>query len=37
LTSCKRFAAMSGEKRVSPVMFPPGRARLATKPSLTGS
>jgi hypothetical protein len=32
-----RFAAGSADKKLMPVMFPPGRARLATRPSLTGS
>src|SRR6516225_7361530 len=36
--SCSsRFAANSIEKTLIPVRLPPGRARLATRPSLTGS
>ena len=31
------FVASSNVKLVKPVTFPPGRARLATKPSPTGS
>ena len=31
------FAAISRERNVRPVKFPPGRARLAAKPSSTGS
>ena len=34
--SSSRFAANSAEK-IDPVRLPPGRARLATRPSLTGS
>ena len=37
LRSCSRLETRSGEKSVRPVMLPPGRAKLATKPSLTGS
>src|SRR5215472_11462437 len=32
-----RFASRSLEKKLTPVTLPPGRARLATRPSLTGS
>ena len=32
-----RFPVKSGETELSPVMFPPGRARLATSPLATGS
>jgi hypothetical protein len=32
-----RFAATSAVKKLMPVALPPGRARLATRPSLTGS
>src|SRR6516165_7284658 len=35
--SASRFAAKSFAKKLIPVRFPPGRARLATRPSLTGS
>ena len=35
--SASRFAANSLEKKLIPVRLPPGRARLATRPSLTGS
>ena len=35
--SSSRFAANSPEKIAAPVAFPPGRLRLATKPSRTGS
>jgi hypothetical protein len=38
--SCKsrsRLAATSREKELKPVALPPGRARLATRPSRTGS
>src|SRR5262245_22136359 len=35
--SSSRFATNSADKKLMPVMFPPGRARLATRPSLTGS
>ena len=35
--SSSRFAANSLEKKLIPVRLPPGRARLATRPSLTGS
>ena len=37
VTSCNRFAITSPLMLVMPVMLPPGRARLATRPSLTGS
>ena len=36
-SSSSRFAASSLEKIATPVTFPPGRLRLATKPSRTGS
>ena len=35
--SSSRFAANSPMKKLIPVRLPPGRARLATRPSLTGS
>ncbi len=35
--SSSRFAANSPSKKLIPVRLPPGRARLATRPSLTGS
>jgi hypothetical protein len=35
--SASRFATNSAAKKLIPVRFPPGRARLATRPSLTGS
>jgi hypothetical protein len=35
--SPKRLAANSAEKKLMPVAFPPGRARLATRPIFTGS
>jgi hypothetical protein len=35
--SSSRFAANSLAKKLTPVRLPPGRARLATRPSLTGS
>src|SRR6266446_8409672 len=35
--SSSRFAARSGPSTVKPVTFPPGRARLETRPLLTGS
>ena len=35
--SSSRFAANSPTKKLIPVRLPPGRARLATRPSLTGS
>jgi hypothetical protein len=35
--SSSRFVANSSAKKLTPVRLPPGRARLATKPSLTGS
>src|SRR5262249_14194311 len=35
--NCRRLAARSDETKVTPVMFPPGRARLATNPVCTGS
>ena len=35
--SSSRFAANSHVKKLIPVRLPPGRARLATRPSLTGS
>src|SRR6516164_2139237 len=36
-SSASRFAPNSVAKKLMPVRFPPGRARLATRPSLTGS
>ena len=35
--SSSRFATNSAEKKLTPVRLPPGRVRLATRPSLTGS
>jgi hypothetical protein len=35
--SSRRLAANSAEKKLTPVAFPPRHARLATRPSLTGS
>src|SRR5262249_33430148 len=35
--SSSRFAANSVVRKPMPVRFPPGRARLATRPTLTGS
>jgi len=35
--SPSRLATTSAVKKLIPVRFPPGRARLATRPSLTGS
>src|SRR6266508_2525712 len=35
--SSSRFATTSPPKKLIPVRLPPGRARLATRPSLTGS
>src|SRR5262249_23538123 len=35
--SSNRFAVNSPVKKLTPVRLPPGRARLATRPSLTGS
>ena len=35
--SSSRFAVNSPLKKLMPVALPPGRARLATRPSLTGS
>src|SRR5262249_61679380 len=32
-----RLAASSPARKLIPVMLPPGRARLATRPNLTGS
>ena len=37
LSSANRFAARSGAIEVTPVMLPPGRARLCTSPVPTGS
>ena len=36
-SSPSRLAAISATKKLMPVALPPGRARLATRPSLTGS
>jgi hypothetical protein len=36
-TSPNRFASNSAPKKLMPVKFPPGRARLDTRPTLTGS
>jgi hypothetical protein len=37
LSSSTRLGTSSGPRKVNPVIFPPGRARLATSPSPTGS
>jgi hypothetical protein len=40
ISSCRslsRLASSSVSKKLNPVTFPPGRARLATRPTLTGS
>ena len=37
LSNCSRLATSSGPRKVVPVTFPPGRARLATSSSSTGS
>src|SRR5262249_20191955 len=37
LSRAKRLGTSSGPRKVVPVMFPPGRAMLATSPSCTGS
>ena len=37
LSNSNRFPLKSSETELSPVTFPPGRARLVTSPSLTGS
>ena len=37
LSSSSRFALSSGLKNDNPVTFPPGRARLATRPAATAS
>ena len=37
LSSSSRFALSSTLILLKPVMFPPGRARLSTKPAPTGS
>ena len=37
LSNSSRLPDKSGETVLSPVMFPPGRARLATNPRPTGS
>src|SRR5260221_543502 len=34
---CSRLGPRSGLSTVLPVIFPPGRARLATRPARTGS
>lgn len=36
LSSCRRFPARSAELKAVPVMLPPGRARLGTRPISTG-
>src|SRR5881296_1176704 len=36
-SSCSRLVTISGPRIVFPVMFPPGRPRLATSPVLRGS
>jgi hypothetical protein len=37
LLEARRLGTSCGPRKVSPVVFPPGRARLATSPSPTGS
>ena len=37
MSSSSRFALSSGKKKLDPVMFPPGRAMLATNPVATAS
>ncbi len=37
LSNCRRFPLSCGAISVIPVMFPPGRARLAIRPVATGS
>ncbi len=37
LSRARRLGTSSGPRKVNPVMFPPGRDRLATSPSPTGS
>ena len=37
MSSSTRFPLNSGVRRLNPVTFPPGRAKLATRPALTGS
>ncbi len=37
LSSSRRLATNPAASVVNPVMFPPGRARLATRPAPTGS
>ena len=37
LSKPSRFASATLVNRLTPVAFPPGRLRVATKPSLTGS
>src|SRR5262245_48771796 len=37
LRSCSRLAPTSGPMMLLPVIFPPGRARLGTRPARTGS
>ncbi len=37
LSSSNRFPSSSGAIELNPVIFPPGRARLATMPATTGS
>jgi len=36
-SSSNRFAPNSAARKLAPVTLPPGRLRLATRPSLTGS
>jgi hypothetical protein len=36
-SNASRFAVSSVLKKLTPVTLPPGRARLATRPTLTGS
>ena len=36
-SNSSRFAPSTPQKKITPVTLPPGRLRLATRPSLTGS
>src|SRR5262249_34261457 len=36
-SSCNRLVTAAGPNMVTPVALPPGRLRLSTRPSLTGS
>src|SRR5262252_6931502 len=35
--NCSRLGVSSGARKVTPVIFPPGRANVATSPSAMGS